>query len=292
MLIAVNGQRIESSYLPAVVHLLTLLQEKNIKILVAPALQQALNNAGYPVELFTNLPENTDYLISIGGDGTFLESVLLVGQSGTPVLGINTGRLGFLSNITLDDPEKTISYLLEKNYTLEERSLVKVSGNFLPVGDIPYALNEIGIQKRLPTMMINIKVSINGEKLPDYWADGLLVSTPTGSTAYSMSIRGPIIVPDVHCLLLSPIASHNLSTRPLVIDDRSTIKMQVNTRQHTAIISLDNRFYEVPSGTEISVAKADFTVKTVRLHGSSFFSTLQEKLLWGSDKRNAPSLNL
>jgi len=289
MLIAINGQRIETTYLPAVVHLLALLQEKNIKIIVNSALQQSLSNAGHPVESFVKLPENTDYLISLGGDGTFLGSILLVEQSGIPVLGINTGRLGFLSNITLENPAKTVNYLLENNYTIEERSLLKVSGDFLPVGDFPYALNETGIQKRLPTMMINIKVSINGEKLPDYWADGLLVSTPTGSTAYSMSVRGPIIVPDTDCLLLSPIASHNLSTRPLVINDRSVIKMQVNTRQHTAIISLDNRFYEVPSGTEICVEKAAFTVKTVRLHDSSFFSTLQEKLLWGSDKRNVPT---
>ena len=288
MIIAINGQQIETAYLPAVVHLLKLFQEKNIKISVRPTLQQLLGNAGLHVEAFTKLPEDIDYLISLGGDGTFLDSIALVEKSGVPVLGINTGRLGFLSNITLEDCEKTVFNLLQKNYTIEERSLLKVSGDFLPSGDIPYALNEIGIQKRLPTMMISIKVSINGERLPDYWADGLLVSTPTGSTAYSMSVGGPIIVPEARCLLLSPIASHNLSTRPLVISDQSTIKMQVTTRYNTAaIISLDNRFYEVASGTEISIAKAAFTVKTVRLYGSSFFSTLQEKLLWGSDKRNA-----
>ncbi|MDR0295111.1 MAG: NAD kinase [Prevotellaceae bacterium] len=288
MLIAVNGRQVEAAYLPAVVHLLELLQKKNINISVAPALQQLLSDVGYRVESFVELPKNADYLISIGGDGTFLESVLLIAKSGIPVMGINTGRLGFLSNITLADCEKTISYLLQKKYTIEERSLLKVSGDFLPAGDIPYALNEIGIQKRMATIMINIKVSVNGEKLPDYWADGLLVSTPTGSTAYSMSVGGPIIVPEARCLLLSPIASHNLSTRPLIINDHSTIKVQANTRHNTIIISLDNRIYEVASGAKISIEKASFTVKTIRLYGSNFFSTLQEKLLWGSDKRNVP----
>jgi len=286
MIIAINGQKIETSYLPAVVHLLELLEEKNIQISVAPVLQQLLTKVGHFVESFEKLPENTDYLISLGGDGTFLESIMLVKNLGIPVLGINTGRLGFLSNVALDDYEKTISYLLQKNYTIEERSLLKVSGDFLPTGDIPYALNEIGIQKRMATIMINVKVSVNDEQLPDYWADGLLVATPTGSTAYSMSVGGPIIVPEVRCLLLSPIASHNLSTRPLVISDQSMIKMQVNTRHSSAVISLDNRLYEVPSGTTISIEKAAFTVKTIRLQESSFFSTLQEKLLWGKDKRN------
>jgi NAD+ kinase len=285
MIIAINGRQIEAAYLPAVVHLLELLQQKNVQTTVTPALQQLLNKAGYPVESFAKLPKNADYLISLGGDGTFLESVLLVEQLGIPVLGINTGRLGFLSNIALEDPEKTITSLLQKKYTIEERSLLKVSGNFLPAGDIPYALNEIGIQKHLPAI-ITIKVSIDGEHLPDYWADGLLVSTPTGSTAYSMSVGGPIMAPEARCLLLSPIASHNLSTRPLIVNDQSKIKMQVNTRNNTAIIRLDNRIYEVASGTAISIEKAAFTVKTVRLHGSSFFSTLQEKLLWGNDKRN------
>jgi len=288
MLIAINGRQIEKAYLPTVVHLLELLQKKNIHILVSPTLQQLLSDVGYRVESFVRLSKDTDYLISIGGDGTFLESVLLVEKSEIPILGINTGRLGFLSNITLNDCEKTINYLLQKNYSIEERSLLKVSGNFLPTGDIPYALNEIGIQKRMATVMINIKVSVDGEKLPDYWADGLLVSTPTGSTAYSMSVGGPIIVPEANCILLSPIASHNLSTRPLVINDHSTIKIQANIRHNTFIISLDNRLYELASGTEVSIEKAAFSVKTIRLHKSSFFSTLQEKLLWGSDKRNIP----
>jgi len=285
MIIAINGRQIEKNCISAVLHLLELLEEKNIKISVAPTLQASLSKSGYLVESFQKLPKNTDYLISLGGDGTFLESVLLVEDSEIPVLGINAGRLGFLSNITLEEPKKTINYLLEKKYTIEKRSLLKVSGNFLSANAIPYALNEVGIQKCPPTMM-NIKVCIDDENLPDYWADGLLVATPTGSTAYSMSVGGPIITPEARCLLLSPIASHNLSTRPLVINDRAVIKVHVNTRHQHFIVSLDNRFYKVSSGTEIGIEKAAFTVNTIRLPGSSFFSTLQEKLLWGSDKRN------
>ena len=286
MLIAVNGRQIEKAYLPAVVHLLTLLQKNKVEILLAPALCNVLKEQGYEAGSFTKLPENTDYLLSIGGDGTFLETVLLVEASGIPVLGINTGRLGFLSNITLDDCEKTVTNLLQNNYTIEERSLLKISGDFLPPDDIPYALNEVGIQKRLSTEMISIKACINGEPLPDYWADGLLVSTPTGSTAYSMSVGGPIITPETRCLLLSPIASHNLSTRPLIIDDQATINIRVNTRHSAAVITLDNRLYEVASGTAITIEKTAFTVKTIRFSASSFFTILQEKLLWGNDKRN------
>ena len=285
MQIAINGRSVEAGRRPEVRRLIQLLQDQNAVVRLSRSLAGSLSGVERCGTPFTCLPNGTDGVISLGGDGTFLESVLLVGNSGIPVLGINTGRLGFLANTTLREPEKITEALLHQRYTVEERLLLQASGDFLPQSDTPYALNEIGIQKSWPAM-ITVKAEINGEALPDYWADGLLVSTPTGSTAYSMSVGGPIVAPGVNCLLLSPIASHNLSTRPLVVDDQSVIKIRVITRNSPAILSLDNRTYEVVSGTEFTISKAPFTAKTLRLSGSSFFSTLHEKLLWGTDKRN------
>jgi NAD+ kinase len=241
-------------------------------------------------ETYTQLPDDIHCLMSLGGDGTLLDSVRLAGCSGTPVLGINTGRLGFLSSVPLSDADKAVDALLNNNYRLEERTLLEVSGDFLPAGDSPYALNDIGIQRHHPSM-IAIRVTINQEALPDYWADGLLLATPTGSTAYSMSAGGPIVAPDSQSIIITPIASHNLNIRPLVIADNAEVGVQVFTRKGAAVISLDNRIYDVPSGTEIQVRKANFTAKIIKLHRSSFFSALHEKLSWGIDKRNIAPLN-
>ncbi len=287
MRIAINGRQLAPTHLPEARRFIANLQAKGVAVFCCDRLAAQLPELSLPTIRCGQLPADLDYLISLGGDGTFLDSVLLVAGTHIPVLGINTGRLGFLSNIPLEESEQAINALLNNNYTLEERSMLHISGAFLSDTDIPYALNEIGIQKHLPAM-ISIRVRLNGERLPDYWADGLLVSTPTGSTAYSMSVGGPIMMPATKSLLLSPIASHNLSTRPLVIDDQAQLQLQVFTRHDTAVVSLDNRLYEVPSGAEIWIKKAPFTLKTIRLHGCSFFSTLHEKLLWGTDKRNTP----
>ncbi len=284
MQIAINGRTLADCHHAGFIGLVRLLQEKGIKILLSHSLSGDFSDI--QAERFTTLPKNTDFLISLGGDGTFLESVLLVTDMEVPVIGINTGRLGFLASNTLSESEKIVKALLTKNYHLEERTLLQVSGNFFPKGDTPYALNEIGIQKQNPTM-ISVKVNVNGEQLPDYWADGVLLSTPTGSTAYAMSVGGPLVMPGTPCFLLSPIASHNLSIRPLVMNDTSRITMQVSTRSGPAILSLDNRTYEIASGSTFSIEKAPFSVKIVRLPGNSFFSALNEKLLWGSDKRNS-----
>jgi NAD+ kinase len=286
MLVAIYGRQIDSADLPEVVRLLQWLNQHGIAVLVHRSLTACLPADAAPYEIYAELPADVHCLISLGGDGTFLESVCLACYSHTPVFGINTGRLGFLSTVPLSHAEKAVNALLHRDYRIEERSLLKVSGQFLPASDSPYALNDVGIQ-RLHLSLVTVRVTVNGEKLPDYWADGLLVATPTGSTAYSMSAGGPIVAPDSQSFIITPIASHNLNMRPLVIADSAHIKLQVVSRKGVAVISIDNRIYEVPSETEIELEKAAYTAKIIRLHESSFFGTLCEKLSWGYDKRNS-----
>jgi NAD+ kinase len=285
MTIAIYGQRIDPVYQPDILRLLQLLNKHNIRFFIHKTFLACLPEFHNTQEEFTALPSGIDCVISLGGDGTFLESVRLVGNSGIPVLGINIGRLGFLSTVPLDKMEDAMDALLQQKYDIEERTLLKASGSFLPSEVSPYALNEIGIQRHYPSV-ISIRLTINEETLPDYWADGLLIATPTGSTAYSMSVGGPIVVPDSKSFIISPIASHNLNIRPLVISDDAKLNVQAITRKGTAIFSVDNRLHEVDSGAEMHIQKANFTAKTIRLHGNSFFTTLHEKLSWGIDKRN------
>jgi NAD+ kinase len=273
--------------LPEVIRLLQLLNRHRVSVFVHRSFASYLPAGATRYDIFTELPAGAHCLISLGGDGTFLESIGLACYSHTPVFGINTGRLGFLSTVSLSDSERVVNALLQHDYRIEARTLLKVSGDFLPAGDSPYALNDVGVQHLHPSL-IAVRVTVNEEKLPDYWADGLLVATPTGSTAYSMSAGGPIVAPDSQTLLITPMASHNLNMRPLVIADSARIKLQVVSRKGVAVVSIDNRIYEVPSGTEIQLEKAAYAAKIIRLHESSFFGTLCEKLSWGYDKRNAP----
>ena len=286
MTVAIYGRQIEPGHLPAVVGLLELLHRHHIAVLVHRSFAAYLPAGAAGYDVFTGLPADVSCLISLGGDGTFLESVGLACYSQTPVFGINAGRLGFLSTVPLSDAEEAVTALLQHDFRIEARTLLKVSGDFLPAGDSPYALNDVGVQRLHPSL-VTVRVAINGEALPDYWADGLLVATPTGSTAYSMSAGGPIAAPDSQCLIITPIASHNLNMRPLVVADSAHIALQVTCRKGVAVISIDNRTYETPSGAGISIEKAPYPAKIVRLHKSSFFNTLCEKLSWGYDKRNA-----
>ncbi|MDR2362567.1 MAG: NAD kinase [Prevotellaceae bacterium] len=238
------------------------------------------------VPLFTELPPKaTDCLLSIGGDGTFLGSLQHVRHSGIPVAGINCGRLGFLSAASFDELPEAIEALVQEKYTIEDRTLLEVQCDDLPDTIYPYALNEIGVQRHTPAM-INIHIRLNDDLLPAYWADGLLVATPTGSTAYSMSVGGPILVPQSKSFVLSPISPHNLSIRSLVITDDTVVTLMVETRHTTAFLTIDNQLVEIPSGARFIIRKAAFTVRIVRFHGAKFFDTIREKLSWGKDYRN------
>ena len=233
-----------------------------------------------------SLREETDLVLSVGGDGTFLSVAMLVADLGVPVVGVNLGRLGFLSE---NRPEDVAQAILSKDYTIEDRSLLKASLS-APCGNPsidrwPYALNEVAVH-RSGAAMLGVDVCLDGKWLPTYWADGLIVSTSSGSTAYSLSVGGPIVLPQSKVLILAPIAPHNLNIRPLVIPDSSEVHLRVHSRDGKAIFTIDNRTVELPEGLEITVSLAHFSLRRVRFNNSDFINALTEKLFWGEDVRN------
>jgi NAD+ kinase len=234
---------------------------------------------------YLSLDKEMDCMLSIGGDGTFLETVSIIGDKNIPIIGFNTGRLGFLSNIAKAEIIESIDAILQGKTSIEERTLLEVDSGGLLFRNSKYAFNEITIQKTR-TSMISIHAWVNGEYLNTYWADGVIVSTPSGSTAYSLSVGGPIISPDSGTFIISPIAPHNLTVRPIIIPDSSEITLKAESRDNILQASADY-LSEVYSGKlELKLRKAPFTVKILRLDTNSFFSTLRNKLMWGADKRN------
>ncbi|MDR0768475.1 MAG: NAD kinase [Dysgonamonadaceae bacterium] len=225
-----------------------------------------------------------DLIISLGGDGTFLRTATWVGRQEIPILGINTGRLGFLADIGTNDIRETLEDIFRSNYSIEERSLLALQTPRPQLCN--FALNEIVVQKRDSSAMIAIHTWLNEEFLTTYLADGLLVATPTGSTAYSMSVNGPIIIPQANNFVLSPVAPHSLNVRPLVIPEDYYIRLKVETRNGNFLIALDGRSSVYPSESEFLIRKADFYVKIVKRAGQRFYDTLRKKLLWGTDVRN------
>jgi NAD+ kinase len=233
-----------------------------------------------------DFPGGTSYIFSIGGDGTFLQSFLQIRNFDIPVVGINSGRLGFLADISEDQVIKGLTGILEGNYSIVERSLLQVSLHGAQGFDFNYALNEMTVSKTDSSSMITINVWVNGEYFNSFWADGLIVATPTGSTAYSLSVGGPILAPDSENFVINPIAPHNLTIRPVVVPDSYELRLNVEGRGNQFLTSLDSRSVNVDLSTSITVRKADFKLKTLHLPGHSFFYTLRHKLMWGADRRN------
>jgi len=290
MTIALYGRPFSADCSAQMQQLLALLQARGVTFSIYRmfyAFLQRMYGWDIPdVQLFDQLPPaGTDCLMSIGGDGTFLGSLPHVRDSGIPVVGINLGRLGFLSAAPFDSLPETLDALLAQQYTIEERTLLEVQSDALPSGVYAYALNEVGVQRKTPAM-IGVHVQLNAETLPTYWADGLLIATPTGSTAYSMSVGGPIVVPQSKSFVLSPIAPHNLGIRSLVISDDTKITLTVEARDSNAFLTIDNQLIEIKAGTTFMVRKAGFALRVIRLHDSNFFDTIRKKLLWGEDNRN------
>lgn len=232
------------------------------------------------------LKDRVDFMFSIGGDGTLLKTITLIKDSGIPVLGFNTGRLGFLSGTGREEIKDAIEALSENKYKTDTRSLLEIvnSGN-INISD-NYALNEISVHKRDSSSMISIHAYVNDIFLNTYWADGLIIATPTGSTAYSLSCGGPILTPDSNNFIINPIAIHNLTVRPVVIPDDSVIKLKIEGRDSNYLLSIDSRSEVLQSTMEIIIKKASFGIKLVKLNNNNFFTTIREKLMWGLDKRN------
>lgn len=293
MNIAIYGKSISENYINNIQHLIEILEKKKCCIHIYKPFGLLLkskvkfSSAYQTFNGFADIDRKIDFLISIGGDGTLLNTITLVKDTGIPVFGINTGRLGFLSSISIEEIDVALDLVLKKKYRLEKRSLIELIANNQPFGDINYALNELTILKKDTSSLITINTYVNNEFLNSYWADGIIIATPTGSTAYSLSCGGPIISPEAENFLITPISSHNLTVRPFVIPDKHQIKLKVaEGRNKNFLISLDSRTHSMECSTEIVIKKAAFKISLIRLENESFFSTLRNKLMWGLDKRN------
>jgi NAD+ kinase len=234
---------------------------------------------------YGELPSDTDFMISIGGDGTFLEAITIIRNSNIPIVGINAGRLGFLANIASSNVVSALDHLIAGQYCIEERSLVEFLSSQTIFSDFPYALNEITLQKT-GSSLVSYQVFINNDYLTTYWSDGLIVSTPTGSTAYSLSLGGPLVTPESGILLITPIAAHNLNVRPLVIPENAILKISASGRTDKYLATVDSRSATFGINNEITIRKANFSLRIIKLPDISFYTTLRNKLMWGADKRN------
>jgi NAD+ kinase len=227
-----------------------------------------------------------DYLFSIGGDGTLLDTITLVQDSAIPILGINLGRMGFLSSVSKEKIDSAIDQIVKRKYSIDKRTLLRLETPNRLFGDLNYALNELTIYRKQPLSMLKIQAYVDDEFLNSYWADGLIISTPTGSTAYSLSTGGPIILPHCSNFVITPIATHNLTVRPVVIPDSSKIRIKVVGRINDYFVSLDSRSLPVESSVELTIVKEEFNINLVQLEDENYFNTIREKLMWGLDIRN------
>ncbi len=237
-------------------------------------------------ESHKDLKSNVDLMISVGGDGTFLKAVSFVRDSNVPILGINTGRLGFLSNLSKDQISQTLDRFAAGHYEFQKRSLLRVHTENELFGDENFALNELTLQKKDTSSMIKVHAYLGEKFLNTYWADGLIVGTPTGSTAYSLSCGGPIITPGCQVHILTPIAPHNLNVRPVVVPDHMPISLEVEGRDRSYLLSLDGHSQHIKQGEKVTITKAEFMINVVKFEDNNFLDTIRNKMLWGSDTRN------
>lgn len=278
--------------------LLEILHKNNVEVIFEAEFHKLLfeNNSiekAYPTfSHFNDLSNTFDFMFTLGGDGTILRAVTYIRDLNIPILGINTGRLGFLATVKKDEIDAAINLLLNKDFSIQERSLlaVEVTPKTKEISDINFALNDVTVARRNTTSMIGVKTYLNNEYLTNYWADGLIIATPTGSTGYSLSCGGPVVLPNSGNFVVTPIAPHNLNARPIIMSDNTVIDLEVNAREEDFLISLDSRISTVPKETKVCIKKASFTVKTIILKNQSYLKTLRGKLLWGEDARNKAKL--
>lgn len=300
MKIAIYGQYYHDNSAENVKSLLELLEQNGATLYIKDEYlkliseQIKLSKSYFTFHGHEDLTSDFDLFISIGGDGTILRSATYVRDLGIPILGVNTGRLGFLSTLQKDEIEQSIHYIINKEYKVEERTLlqIKAAGVVPELEEINFALNEIAVSRKNTTSMITVDTYLNGEYLTSYWADGLIVATPTGSTGYSLSCGGPLIMPSAKNLVLTPIAPHNLNARPLVISDTKEVKLKVFGREESFLVSLDSRIATIDNEMELTITKAPFTIHLVELYSESFLKTIRKKLLWGEDRRNQNNKNV
>ena len=292
MTIAIFGSPYPEHFTKYIQHLVKKLESEHIKIIVEEEfyvfLQNniRLTNKKETFNSYESLKENADFLLSIGGDGTLLKAVTFVRESNIPIMGINTGRLGFISSISAGQIDDAINDILKGNFKINERALLELTTENNLFKDKNFALNEVAISKKDTSSMIRIDAFVDDEFLNTYWADGLVISTPTGSTGYSLSCGGPIIMPGTNNIIVTPNAPHNLNVRPIVLNDTSVLKLKVDDRDQLALVSLDSRSRAFDSDTELLIKKANFKIKLIQPQDNSFTSTIRNKLMWGLDKRS------
>ena len=292
MTIAIFGSPYPEHFSKYIQHLIKKLETEYINLIVEEEFSIFLeNNIRFNKRISTfnsyeTLKNKADFLLSIGGDGTLLKAVTYVRESEIPIMGINTGRLGFISSISADQIDDAITDILKGNYKINERTLLDLTSDKNLFKEKNFALNEVAVSKKDTSSMIRIDAYVDDEFLNTYWADGLVVSTPTGSTGYSLSCGGPIIMPGTNNIIITPNAPHNLNVRPIVIDDNSVVKLKVEDRDQLALVSLDSRSRAFDSETELIIKKADFKVRLVQPQNNSLIKTIRHKLMWGLDKRS------
>ncbi len=294
MKVAIYGQYYQNSTEPIIRDIFVFFNSKNIEMIIESAFLKMLHEKELvkkeykTFSSYKELDKSFDLMLSIGGDGTILRAVTLVRNSGIPILGINAGRLGFLASVQKEDIATFLQMVVDKNYKISKRTLLKVTS--LPknkgLKDFNFAMNEISVSRKDTTSMITIETYLDGELLTSYWADGLIIATPTGSTGYSLSCGGPILTPEVKGLVITPIAPHNLNARPLVIPDNTEIKLRVSGREEQNLVSMDSRITSISNETILTIKKTSFQINMVEIPNETFFKTLRNKLLWGEDKRN------
>lgn len=292
MRVAIYSRGLEKNQLEEVQLLFTELQEQDIEPVFYKEFfdrdgkRFQLNNTPKTFSCHNELQDDIDFLISLGGDGTLLDTITLVRDKNIPVLGINFGRLGFLASMGKEELHTAVLSLAERTFVIDKRTLLHLDANTDIFGETPYALNEFAILKKDTSSMIKIHTYLNGEFLNTYWSDGIIVSTPTGSTGYSLSCSGPIVFPDSGSFVITPVAPHNLNVRPIVVPDNNIMSFEVEGRTDQFICTMDSRKAIVNKDVQLAVRKEQFTISLVRLNENNFLQTLRNKLSWGLDKRN------
>lgn len=283
MVIAIFGNTLRSETLREVNHIIEFLQQHEVTIVLSQELRHVLLNREYPsVEDYIAHSDNSiDFALSVGGDGTFLTTASLVGHLDIPILGVNCGHLGYLAEVQTDNIDAILTQLLSNSYTIEQRRMLEVTCSQEGKIASPFALNEVAVLKSGLSSMITVEVTLNGEYLHSYKADGLLIATPTGSTAYNLSVGGPLLDPHVNAIILSPVATHSLNIRPLVVLDDSRIDLKISSRNGSYLLSVDGRSQVLNQDLQLHICRAQRTIKLVRINGQTFMQSLKDKLNWG-----------
>lgn len=291
MKIAIFGQNYQGNTEVIVSEVIKILEMNNVEIIIEKKFKDSFKEIQDAFETFTThdqLNNSIDALISIGGDGTILRATTFVRDKNIPIVGINTGRLGFLATVQIENINILINKVVNRDFTISKRSLLNLqcTPRNPDLVDLNFALNEVTVSRKDSTSMITIETYLNGEYLTSYWADGLIISTPTGSTGYSLSCGGPVLMPDVNSLVITPIAPHNLNARPLVIPDDTEIELRITGREEQYLVSLDSRITSVTNETLLKINKTSFQVNMIEFKDEGFLKTIRKKLLWGEDRRN------